>query len=112
MNIQKTILDQYSLLFGKPTLKEIARDTGIQVTRVFRIFNGSEMKLCEYQIFQTRVKEKMGLTESLEALAFDCSLKLSPSAIVELEMILKRKIEVWKLSQYQELPKNMNQKTA
>ncbi len=112
MNIQKIILEQYSLLYGQPTLKEIALDTGIQVTRIFRLFNGSAMKLCEYQIFQTKVKEKMGLSASLEALAFECSLKLSASAILELEGILKRKMEVWKLSQCELMPKNINQKIA
>ena len=48
------------LLNQEPTLKKIAADTGIQITRVFRLFNGSTMKLSEYQIFQHRVKEKNG----------------------------------------------------
>jgi len=59
MDIQKTILNQYLLLNKKPTFKEIASDTGIQVTRVFRLFNGSTMKLSEYQIFNRKVKEKI-----------------------------------------------------
>ncbi len=112
MNIQKIILEQYMLLHKEPTLKEIAKDTGIQVTRVFRLFNGSAMKLAEYQVFQSKVKEKMGLTASLEALALECSHKLSPNAILELEAILKRKMEVWKLSQCEQNPKNINQKIA
>lgn len=99
MEIQKTILNQYMLLNGEPTLKRISKDTGIQITRVFRLFNGSKMKLSEYQIFKQKVKEKMGLTEGLEAMAFECSIRLSPEAIKELEIFLKRKIEVWKLSQ-------------
>lgn len=103
MDLQKTILNQYTLLNGKPTLKKISEDTGIQLTRVFRIFNGSTMKLSEYQIFNKRVKEKMGLTDGLEAIAFECSLKLSPEAIKDLEVFLKRKIETWKLLQTQKL---------
>lgn len=104
MDLQKTILSQYMLLNGKPTLKKISEDTGIQLTRVFRLFNGSTMKLSEYQVFSKRVKEKMGLTDGLEAIAFECSLKLSPEAIKDLEVFLKRKIEIWKLTQVQKAP--------
>ena len=99
MELQKTILGQYMLLNEGPTLKKIMIDTGIQITRVFRLFNGSTMKLSEYQIFQQKVKEKMGLTNTLEELARDCSLKLSPQAIKEIETDLKRKIEIWKIKQ-------------
>lgn len=101
MDLQMTILNQYMLLNNKPTLKKISADTGIQLTRIFRLFNGSTMKLSEYQVFNRKVKEKMGLTDGLEAMAFECSLKLSPEAIKDLEVFLKRKIETWKLSQIQ-----------
>jgi hypothetical protein len=101
MDLQMTILNQYMLLNNKPTLKKIAEDTGIQLTRIFRLFNGSTMKLSEYQVFTRRVKEKMGLTDGLEAIAFECSIKLSPEAIKDLEVFLKRKIETWKLAQIQ-----------
>lgn len=97
MELQKTILNQYMLLNQGPTLRKIAADTNIQITRVFRLFNGSTMKLSEYQIFQQKVKEKMGLTDTLEEVAFDCSLKLSPEAIKDIEIFIKRKIEVWKI---------------
>lgn len=105
MDLQMTILNQYMLLNNKPTLKKISADTGIQLTRIFRLFNGSTMKLSEYQVFNRKVKEKMGLTDGLEAVAFECSLKLSPEAIKDLEVFLKRKIETWKLSQIQKQTK-------
>lgn len=105
MDLQMTILNQYMLLNNKPTLKKISEDTGIQLTRIFRLFNGSTMKLSEYQVFNRRVKEKMGLTDGLEAVAFECSMKLSPDAIRDLEVFLKRKIETWKLSQVQKQTK-------
>jgi hypothetical protein len=99
MDIQKTILNQYMLLNNRPTFKEIARDTGIQVTRVFRLYNGSTMKLSEYQIFNKKVKEKMGLTGDLSDIAFECSMKLSPESIKDLEVYLKRRIQLWTLTQ-------------
>ena len=102
MKLQKTILNQYMLLNNKPTLKKISEDTGIQLTRIFRLFNGSTMKLMEFEVFNKKVKEKMGLTDGLEAIALECSLKLSPGAILDLEVFMKRKIEIWKLTQVQE----------
>ena len=99
MDIQKRILDQYVELYERPTFKEISRDTGIQVTRVFRLFNGSLMKLNEYEIFRKKVQEKMGFTESLEVMARECSLKLNTEATKELAVYLKRKIELWRLAQ-------------
>lgn len=101
MELQKTILNQYVLLNGRPTLKRISEDTGIQLTRVFRLFNGSAMKLSEYEVFNKKVKEKMGLTAGLEEIAFECAQRLSPETIKDLETFLKRKIEVWKLTQIQ-----------
>ena len=105
MDIQKTILAQYMLLNHRPTFKKISKDTGIQVTRVFRLFNGSTMKLSEYQVFNRKVKEKMGLTSGLEDIAFECSMKLSPESIKELEVFLKRKITLWTLAQTQKQTK-------
>lgn len=55
--LQKELLRRYSELMGAPSLKEIAEDTGIQVTRVFRLFNGHEMRMAEYFIFKQRVDE-------------------------------------------------------
>ena len=101
MDLQMTILNQYMLLNFRPTLKQISEDTGIQLTRVFRLFNGSTMKLSEYQVFNKKVKEKMGLTDGLEEIAYECSQKLSPEAIKDLEIYLKRKMQTWKLAQIQ-----------
>jgi hypothetical protein len=113
MELQKIILGQYVLLNGDPTLKFISDDTGIQITRVFRLFNGSLMKLSEYQVFQQKVKVKMGLTNTLENIAFDCSLKLSPAAIKEIEIFLIRKMDLWKLKQTAlATNKNTNQQSA
>ena len=97
MELQKMVLNQYMLLNKKPTFKKISADTDIQITRVFRLFNGSTMKLSEYQTFQRKVKEKMGLTDTLEEIAFDCSINLSPEASKEIEVLLKRKLAIWKI---------------
>lgn len=56
MNYQESILKQYRRAFPDRTLKSISLDTGIQMTRVFRLFNGSEMKLKEYEAFERSLK--------------------------------------------------------
>lgn len=57
---QNTILKNFRKTFPNKTLKTISAETGIQMTRVFRIMNGSEMKIGEYEAF-----EKALLNDSL-----------------------------------------------
>lgn len=107
MDLQEKILKQYLSLFKKPTLKSIAADTGIQMTRVFRILNGSPMKLSEYQTFRKKVAEKIGMTCLLEDLALESSIKLSPDVIRELEFMMKRKLQLWSIKNIKQ--ENINQ---
>jgi hypothetical protein len=99
MKLQNTILKQYMLLNQNPTLKKISEETGVQQTRVFRLMNGSLMKLAEYEIFHQKVKEKMGLTNDLEALALDCFNNLSLESIQEIENFMRRKMAIWNIKQ-------------
>ncbi len=94
MELQKRIIDQYLNLNPSITLRKISSDTGIQMTRVFRILNGSDMKLAEYEIFRKKVTEKLGLCGVLEELAHECSVLLSDESIKEIEMMMKRKIQI------------------
>lgn len=57
-NVQRHLLNRYMELMGNPSFRQISDDTGIQVTRVFRIFNGQELKLNEYLIFKERINQK------------------------------------------------------
>lgn len=102
---QILLLKEYMKLNKHPSFKKISEDTGIQTTRVFRLFNGSKMKLCEYQIFKNKIESLKMSGPSLEKLAYECSLKLSASACEEVTKILIRKLEMWKLTQTQ-LPTN------
>lgn len=51
MNLQNAIIKQYKENYPNDKLKEISQKTNIQITRVFRILNGAEMKLSEYESF-------------------------------------------------------------
>jgi len=94
MDLQKRIIEQYLNLNPNITLRKISSDTGIQMTRVFRILNGSEMKIAEYEIFRKKVTDKLGLCGVLEELAHECSITLSNESIKEIEALMKRKIQI------------------
>lgn len=49
MNMQDSLIEKLNTTFPDITLKEISKRTGIQLTRVFRILNGYEMKVHEYE---------------------------------------------------------------
>ncbi len=98
-NTQDNLLKRYLQLRENPTLREISQETGIQLSRVFRLLNGSSMKLSEYEIFTRIVEEKMGLENSLIQMARECFEKLSRDSIVEIEFLLKRKLSLWKMKQ-------------
>ena len=54
MNLQRKILSNYFETFGREmTLRQISNHLGIQITRVFRILNGYEMKISEYEKFKS-----------------------------------------------------------
>ena len=96
--MQKAILKRYWQVRGDLTLKQISKDTGIQLTRVFRILRGAEMKLSEYEIFQKIIEKhddyfssEMKLTASL------CENSLSPKCIDDLLDLMKRKLLMKKI---------------
>ena len=58
--MQTEIIKKFKECYAGFTLKSMAEITGIQVTRLFRIINGAEMKLVEYRKFQVAIlKMKM-----------------------------------------------------
>lgn len=89
MKLQKAILKRYESLKKNPTIRDIAIDTGIQMTRVFRIMNGSEMKLSEYEVFKNKVTEE---NEKIEGLVLDCERSLSQEAIHDVLGYIERKM--------------------
>ncbi len=51
MDLQKKIISEVMTRLNRPTLKILSERTGIQISRLFRILNGHQMKLEEYQAF-------------------------------------------------------------
>lgn len=59
MSLQSTTLSRYRQIFPQETLRETSARTGIQITRVFRLFGGKPMKVGELEAFDRAIKEKM-----------------------------------------------------
>jgi hypothetical protein len=76
MSLQKSIIKQYKEIYPKDKLKDISHKTGIQITRIFRILNGSEMKLREYEVFEQIVNQTTN-NAAIVALAKVCLTSLS-----------------------------------
>lgn len=49
---QQIIMKQYKKNYPNQTLRQMSEQTGIQFTRLHRIFQGHEMKISEYEVFQ------------------------------------------------------------
>ncbi len=90
---QSQILKKYMDLNGQPTLREICEDTGIQLTRIFRLLNGSEMKIGEYMTFKNRINKNFS-GNSLQELGAQCDRLLSEEIKSELVYLLKNKIKM------------------
>jgi len=68
MQLQDTILNRLGEKYPEATLKKLSKLTGIQITRVFRIMNGYEMKLSEYEAIDSLLRESESTKEHSEHL--------------------------------------------
>jgi hypothetical protein len=59
MSLQSKTIERYRLFFPAETLREVSARTGIQITRVFRLFNGKPMKLGEFESFEKAITQKI-----------------------------------------------------
>lgn len=96
MNLQRKILQDYREVFGQLTFREISSMTGIQQTRVFRLFNGSPMKLCEYETFQEMIQFRKAKSPKLLQLLRDCEMRLGDRGLAEIEQLMDQKMRLWR----------------
>lgn len=97
MTMQEAIIKHYKEVNQKLTLREISEDTGIQITRVFRLINGNQMKLSEYEKFDKAIRKKTSPEASfneLVPLANICSHKLTINQILEVIEFMERKLHI------------------
>ena len=102
MRLQEKILNEYQNIYGGPSIKAISIDTGIQMTRVFRLLRGHEMKLNEYEIFKKKIEQKekkKGQKTKLQEMILEIQEKFPEKQILELETILERFLKLFSLLQ-------------
>jgi len=59
MKLQNKVLKKYRLYYPNDTLRDVSERTNIQLTRVFRLFNGKPMKVEELEAFETVLEERL-----------------------------------------------------
>lgn len=64
MTLQNKTLQRYRQFYPEETLRQISDRTGIQITRVFRLFNGKTMKVGELEAFEKAITEKIAESPS------------------------------------------------
>lgn len=109
MELQQKLLRTFRQQYGDLTFREMSALTGIQHTRVFRLFNGSEMKLKEYEIFNKLIEEKGMTHKRFIELARQMTAKLSDECLQELEAIFERKLRLWNYQMGAQLDYEQNQ---
>ncbi len=91
--LQRRVLEQLDKKLDKPTYKDLVEITGIEQTRMFRIRNGSLMRIDELEtILGVLCDEGLSLN-----LFFDCYRYLDLETIAQIERKIRRKITTEKL---------------
>ncbi len=98
MNKQKQIINEYQALYPHHTLRKMSEQTGIQMTRIFRVINGQEMKLSEYEAFRKAINIKVYRNDNdfFELLQESLEL-LSAESLNEIKLTLMQKLSMKKL---------------
>ena len=104
MQKQDAVLNRYKQLYPEnTTFKLIAAHTGIQLTRVFRLFNAAEMRLQEFSVFENLIQEAEGGDYTFHGLLDDCQKYLSKKSIEKIKSDIHRKLI---LKQFKSVSKN------
>ena len=107
MSLQKKVLKQYLDFYGKKTFKQISEETGIQLTRVFRIMNGYPMKLPEYEIFQKLIQGK-SIEKPMEEELETCGLEFSSKSMERLKKNIHRTLRLKQILNVEKLDNKEN----
>lgn len=114
MSLQSNILKEYRSLFPSDTLREISEKSGIQLTRIFRLLNGSPMKLAEYEVFHEIIEKVQTQDESFPAIKI-LREKGHQLSVVEMKKIyefIQRKIQFNELVTKEQMNFSSNQELA
>ena len=100
MTLQQKTIQRFRKLFPQETLKGISEKTGIQITRVFRLFNGKPMKVEELEAFENAINAKLGENSQyhkLQSLMDEASSLLSVEDLRKVNSYIERKLTLERL---------------
>lgn len=96
MTMQQRTLDRYRKFYPNDTLRQTSQRTGIQMTRIFRLYNGMNMKVQELEKFENAINQKLKENPSFSQFqkTFElASAVLTNEEISSLTHIISRKIK-------------------
>ena len=76
MAARNPLFELYFSLAQRPSLRFMAQETGLQVSRIFRIMKRDNLKVAEWKKFSALICAKLGLEKDILALAEECLNKL------------------------------------
>ena len=95
VNMQKEIIKKFQATAGERTFSEYADISGIERTRIFRLFNGAEMKLSEYEKLNEYIATK---SKAVDPNFLESMGEISGSNLKSnFELAMKRKLELSRL---------------
>ena len=114
MSLQNNILKSYRTHYPQDTLREISQRTGIQLTRIFRLLNGSSMKLSEYELFHDLIENEKNQNDPFCVFKIlrENGYKLSNLEMKKIFDYISRRIQINELVSNQEVSFNGNQELA
>ncbi len=95
MTLQNKTIQRYRLFYPQETLREVSARTGIQITRVFRLFNGKPMKVGELEAFEKVINDKIAENPSysrLNHVVEEAASLLTNDEIAKVADYLERKV--------------------
>jgi hypothetical protein len=92
-NNQQKVISLYKEMYPQDTIKTISLKTSIQQTRVFRIFNGAEMKISEFEKLERLVINK-NLEKSFILIARKCLDSLPQNQINQMQSLMSQNLKL------------------
>jgi hypothetical protein len=95
MTLQNKTIQRYRQFLPQETLREVSSRTGIQITRVFRLFNGKAMKVGELEAFEAVINQKISENPNfsrLNSIVDEASSLLTNDELGRLADYLERRV--------------------
>lgn len=91
---QTKLLTRFKEIYKNPTYKEMSDISNINLTRIFRLNNGFEMKMSEYLKIKKCIDDKIAQSSNVQFVFNQCIENLSVNVLKEIEKFCSRKLEI------------------